>query len=57
MLAASFPQEVSGRVRFEKVVSRMFTHGMDTKKAISALEAAILNDPESRALMECILQI
>lgn len=56
MLAASYPQSVQGDTRFERLVKKMFTHGLDTCKSISALHESVLQDPELRSLFECVLQ-
>lgn len=56
MLGASYPQEVTGRIRFEKIVNNIFNHGLDDKRHLTALKQAILNDKDAKAMMICVLQ-
>ena len=56
MVSVSFPQDVAGRANYEKIVDKIYSHGMDDIKSIISLKNAILNDLEARNLMECILQ-
>jgi hypothetical protein len=48
MIGASFPQDLANRVRFEKIIDKLFSFGMDDLKPVSSLKTQILNDREAR---------
>lgn len=56
MIGASFPQDLANRVRYEKIIDKLYSFGMDDLKPVTAVKTQILNDKEARKLMECILQ-
>ena len=56
MLTASYPQDLAGRVNFEKIIDKIYDNGLNDIKSIKAIKDFILNNKEATALMRCVLQ-
>ena len=56
MLTASYPQDSAGRVKFEKIVTKIYNGGLNDIKTIKTIHDFIMNDKEASALMKCVLQ-
>jgi len=55
MISAAYPQDLAGRVKFEKIIEKIYDNGQNDIKSIKAIKEFILNDKDANALMRCVL--